>query len=49
MTTDRLDMIIDMMRKQAPPEHVIHTADIADLRIAVAHLCDRAQMGEFDK
>ena len=31
---NRLDTMIEMMRASAPEGHRIHTADIADLRIA---------------
>lgn len=44
-----IDKMIDMIREHAAPDSQIHSADIADLRIIVAHLSDRAQMGEFDK
>jgi hypothetical protein len=35
-----IDKMIDNIRRAAPPGHRIHTADTADLRIAVTHVCD---------
>lgn len=42
----RLDTIIEMMRNIAPEGHRIHTADIADLRIAVSALIERQQLAD---
>lgn len=41
---DRLDKTIEMMRAIAPADHSLHTADTADLRIAVAALVERKQL-----
>jgi len=41
--TDRLDKMIEMLRAEAPEGHSLHTADQADLRIAVACLIERME------
>lgn len=36
-----MDRLINILRLKAPAGHSIHTADNADLRIAVTYLCDQ--------
>ena len=41
---DNIDKMIAKMRAAAPAGHPMHTADYADLRIAVASLAERKQL-----